>query len=131
MEKWQKHKDTSHIRELTGQPFHAGNHTAAMIRQDGIVKTNVKHKITKKIHQRSTTLERSVKTLDGFNVFNRVNIILSSDVDKEPTDCNMLYIDSFLTTALFCMEHLRLKNDWIRIYNHSLDILEIADRIWK
>ena len=48
-------------------PF-PGVHKAARNRHHSIIKTNVKHKITKTIHKRSTALERSVlKSLGMLN----------------------------------------------------------------
>ena len=62
--------------------FPAGDHKAAIIRQENMT---VKHEtqITKRIHKRSTTLERSVKLLEGFNMFDGANLTLFSDVDQE------------------------------------------------
>ena len=45
---------------------------------------NDKAQITKKIHDRSTALERSVnKILDGLNMFNGTDLILNSGVGQD------------------------------------------------
>ena len=50
-------------------PFTAGDHKAARNRQDSIIKTNLKHEKAKRIHNRSTALERSInKSLEGLNM---------------------------------------------------------------
>ena len=47
-------------------PCPAGDHKAARNRQYSTTETSMKHKQPKRIHKRSTTLERSVnKSLDG------------------------------------------------------------------
>ena len=67
---WESDKNTRkhHIQESQEvSPFPAGDHKAAMNRQESM--TNKKLKITKRIHKRSIALERSVKIflLEGVN----------------------------------------------------------------
>ena len=55
--------------------------TAMLQETDSIAKTNTKHK---KIHKRSTALERSVrKLLESLNMFHGTNLTLNSDVDQD------------------------------------------------
>ena len=64
-----------HIQERQEvSPFQAGSHKAARNRQDSMTDTH-ETQITKKIHKRSTDLERSVKKLlEGSNMFDGINL---------------------------------------------------------
>ena len=66
MVKRQKNKELSHTRKPR-----AGGHKAARNSQDSIQKTN-----EKRIHKRSIVEVRSVKSFEGFNMFNCANLTL-------------------------------------------------------
>ena len=69
-------------QEIT--PFPAGDHKAAINTQDSMSSKHEKH-ISKRIHKRSTALERSIKKiLEDLNMFDRTNrsLIINMDQDK-------------------------------------------------
>ena len=59
-------ENTTHERAKSLAPPHPhpqeGDRKAARNRQDGITKTNIKHKQQKRIHRRNTALERPVNS---------------------------------------------------------------------
>ena len=80
-----KHKKTLHIIEPDRQlrPFPADYHRAARNRSDSMTDKH-ETQIIKRIHKRSTALERSVrKLLEGLNIFDGTNLTLISDVDQD------------------------------------------------
>ena len=83
-----KHTRKRHTRESKEvSPFSAGGHKDARNRQNSIIKTCVKHKQRRRVHKRSTALERSVKQLlEGLNVFNGANLTLNSDFGSRHID---------------------------------------------
>ena len=70
---WESDTRKHHIQESQeASPFAAGDHTAERKRQE------------KRIHKRSTALERSVrKLLKGFNLLDGTNLTRISDVDED------------------------------------------------
>ena len=52
-----------------------------MNRHDSMTEMN--HQQQKRIHKRSTALERSVKIIDGLNMFDGANLALISEVDQD------------------------------------------------
>ena len=80
-----KHKKTSHTIEPDRQlrRFPADDHRAARNRSDSMTDKH-ETQIIKRIHKRSTALERSVsKLLEGLNIFDGTNLTLISDVDQD------------------------------------------------
>ena len=65
-------------------PFPASDNKAARNRQDSIIEKH-ETQIAKRIHRRSTNLERPVRrfnVLEGLNMFEGTNLTLISDVDQ-------------------------------------------------
>ena len=75
---WQKHRKITHKRAYRSALTQAGDHKAAMNRQD-----QDKHetKIAKKDPQKKLRLVR--KLLEGLNMFDGTNLTLISDVDQD------------------------------------------------
>ena len=82
---WESDKKTikHDIQESqVASPFPAGDHKAAMNRQESMTNTNHKQQNDP---QKQKALERSVKIVlpEGLNYFHGINLTLSSDVDKD------------------------------------------------
>ena len=88
---WKVTKTQGNITQQESQevsPFPAGDHSAERNRQDSVIKTSVKEtETTKRIHKRSTALERSVKITGGLNMFNLTLIWLNSNMDEDLNRC--------------------------------------------
>ena len=69
-------------KSQVASPFPAGDHKAAMNRQESMTNTNHKQQNDPK---KQKALERSVKIVlpEGLNYFHGINLTLSSDVDKD------------------------------------------------
>ena len=84
MGKWQKHKETSHIRETRAQPFPGRWSQSCKEQTRQCNKDKRETQIRKNIHKRSTALEQSEEILlEGQNMFHGMNITLNFDVEKD------------------------------------------------